>query len=193
MSTPLPTKDPSVHTPVHQPGASLEHVLAGLEEELQTKTKKKSTVKEFLSKLGPGFITGASDDDPSGIATYSQTGAMFGYTQLWTSLFSLPFMTVIQEMCGRVGMVTGKGLASVIREHYSRKILFGAVGLLFVANTINVGADLGAMAASGQLLLGIPFVAWLIGITLLTVFLEVFVPYPAYAKFLNYGHERQRK
>lgn len=143
-------------------------------------------IKEWLKKIGPGFITGASDDDPSGIATYSQTGAQFGYGQLWVALFSFPFMAFIQEMCGRIGMVTGKGLALVIKKHYTKPLLYGAVGLLFIANTINIGADLGAMAAAGQLLLGIPFVVWLIGITLITVVLEVFVPYPTYAKFLKY-------
>ncbi len=81
-------------------------------------------IKKFLSKLGPGFITGASDDDPSGIATYSQTGAQFGYSQLWTAVFSFPFMTVIQEMCGRIGLVTGNGLSGVIRKYYSKKLLY---------------------------------------------------------------------
>jgi NRAMP (natural resistance-associated macrophage protein)-like metal ion transporter len=153
-------------------------------EKLEGKEQKK--FKKFLKALGPGFITGASDDDPSGIGTYSQTGAQFGYNQLWLALFSLPFMTVIQEMCGRIGMVTGKGLSSVIRSNYARPILYGSVFLLFIANTINVGSDLGAMAASGQLLLGIPFVFWLILITATTVLLEVFVPYPTYARFLKY-------
>lgn len=143
-------------------------------------------IKKFLKILGPGFVTGASDDDPSGIGTYSQTGAQFGYNQLWTSLFSLPFMTVIQEMCGRVGMVTGKGLSSVIRHHYSKKILFTAVALLFVANTVNVGADLGAMAASAQLLLGLPFILWLVILTTVSLVLQINVPYPTYAKFLKY-------
>lgn len=143
-------------------------------------------IKKFFKALGPGFITGASDDDPSGIGTYSQTGAQFGYNQLWTALFSFPFMTVIQEMCGRIGMVTGKGLSSVIRHHYSRRILFAAVALLFLANTVNVGADLGAMAASGRLLLGIPFVLWLIVLTIVSILLQIHVPYPTYAKFLKY-------
>ncbi len=142
--------------------------------------------KKFLKKLGPGFITGASDDDPSGIATYSQTGSQFGYSQLWTALFSFPFMTVVQEMCGRIGMVTGKGLAKVIKEHYGRTILFGAVGLLCIANIINIGADLGAMAAAGQLLIGFPFLAWLLGITAFTLILEVFISYKTYARFLKY-------
>src|SRR6266513_3954936 len=95
-------------------------------------------LKKLLKVLGPGFITGASDDDPSGIATYSQTGAQFGYSQLWTSLFSLPLMTVIQEMCGRIGIVTGKGLSGVIRHNYSRKVLYFAIFVLLIANTVNI-------------------------------------------------------
>jgi len=143
-------------------------------------------IKKFLKILGPGFITGASDDDPSGIATYAQTGAAFGYNQLWTALFSFPFMTVIQEMCGRVGMVTGKGLAAIVKENYAKPVLYVAVIILLLANTINIGADLGAMASAGQLLLGIPFIFWLIFITVVTLLLEIFVPYPAYARFLKY-------
>lgn len=143
-------------------------------------------LKKLLKKLGPGFITGASDDDPSGIATYSQTGSQFGYSQLWTALFSFPFMTVVQEMCGRIGMVTGKGLAKVIKENYSRTILFGAIALLCIANTINIGADLGAMAAAGQLLIGFPFLVWLLAITIISLILEVFISYRTYAKFLKY-------
>jgi NRAMP (natural resistance-associated macrophage protein)-like metal ion transporter len=142
--------------------------------------------KNFWQRLGPGFITGAADDDPSGIATYSQTGAQFGYTQLWTALFSFPLMLVVQEMCGRIGTVTGQGLSGVIRKHYSKKILAIAVLLLFVANTINVGADLGAMAATTQALFGLPFVFWLFLITVGTLLLQIFVPYPAYAKFLKF-------
>ena len=136
--------------------------------------------------MGPGFITGAADDDPSGIATYSQTGAMFGYNQLWLILVSYPLMTAIQEMCGRIGLVTGRGLAGVIKEHYSKKILAGTVLLLLVANVINIGADLGAMAASLQLLLPIPFVFLLGAITLITLGLEIFVPYKNYERFLKY-------
>lgn len=136
--------------------------------------------------MGPGFITGASDDDPSGIATYSQTGALFGYGQLWLAIFTFPFQTAIQEMCGRVGMVTGKGLAGVIRTFYSKKILYFSVLLLLFANTVNIGADLGAMAASAQLVFGIPFIFWLIIMTTLTLILEIFVSYKIYAKFLKY-------
>jgi len=102
----------------------------------------------FLKKVGPGFITGAADDDPSGIATYTQTGAQFGYGQLWTAVAMLPFMVAIQEACARIGAVTGKGLARVIKENYGKKVAYAAVTLVLVANTINIGADIGAMAAA---------------------------------------------
>lgn len=143
-------------------------------------------IKKLLKVLGPGFITGASDDDPSGIGTYSQTGAAFGYSQLWTSLFTLPFMTVVQEMCGRIGMVTGRGIAVIVKDHYAKPVLYISVFLLLVANTINIGADLGAMASSGQLVFHLPFIFWLLGMTGATLFLEIFVPYPAYSKILKY-------
>lgn len=143
-------------------------------------------IKAFFKVLGPGFITGASDDDPSGIGTYSQTGAQFGYGQLWTALFSFPFMAAIQEMCGRIGIVTGKGLAGVMRKYYSRTTLYFAVTLLFVANTINIGADLGAMASSAQLVFGIKFIYLILGITFFSLFLEVFIPYRTYSKYLKY-------
>lgn len=143
-------------------------------------------LKKLLKILGPGFITGASDDDPSGIATYSQTGAQFGYSQLWTAFFSMPFMIVVQEMCGRIGLVTGKGLAGVVKQHYPKSILYGAVSLLLFANTVNIGADLGAMASSAQLLLDLPFPIWLIGMTMVTLFLEVFVKYNTYVKYLKF-------
>ena len=148
--------------------------------------KIKKKLKKLLRILGPGFISGASDDDPSGIATYSQTGAQFGFGQLWVALFSFPFMVVIQEMCGRIGMVSAKGLSGVIKEHYSKKILYFAVTLLAIANVINIGADLGAMASAGQLIIGVPFIFLLIFITMLIVFLEIFLTYEVYAKFLKY-------
>ncbi len=117
-------------------------------------------VNRFLRILGPGLITGASDDDPGGIGTYSQSGAAFGTGQLWLALYLLPLVIAVQEMCGRIGLVTGKGIAGVLRSHYNRALLIGAVALLFVANTINVGADLGAMTASIRLLApGVPFPA----------------------------------
>ena len=140
----------------------------------------------FYRKLGPGLITGASDDDPSGIATYSQTGAQFGYQQLWTAPLSFPFMAAIQEMVGRIGLVTGRGLSAVIKDRYSKSILYSSVLLLLVANIVNIGADLGAMAATGELLIGLPFVVWLFIITIVTIVLEIFISYKVYARFLKY-------
>lgn len=148
--------------------------------------RKESKLKKFFKKLGPGFITGASDDDPSGIGTYSQTGAHFGYSQLWTALFSFPFMAAIQEMCGRIGIVTGKGLAGVMKKHYSKAVLYSCVLILLITNTINIGADLGAMAYAGQLIFGIKFIYWLLAITVVTLLLEIFISYRLYAKILKY-------
>src|SRR5580658_2253856 len=99
----------------------------------------------LFRRLGPGLITGASDDDPSGIATYSQAGAQFGYGLLWTMLFSLPLMTAIQEISARIGRVTGHGISGNIRRYYSAWLLYPIVFLVVLANTINIGADLGAM------------------------------------------------
>lgn len=147
---------------------------------------KQGRIRKFLRSLGPGFITGASDDDPSGIATYSQAGAQFGYMQLWTALFSFPFMAAIQEMCGRIGIVTGKGLAGVMKKNYSKKILYFSVILLLIANTINIGTDLGAMASSARLVLGINFIYLILGMTALTLILEIFVSYRVYSKYLKY-------
>src|SRR6266480_2043156 len=119
---------------------------------MKKKAKKRTTnkisprgVRHFFSELGPGLITGAADDDPSGISTYSVTGASFGYAPLWTALFSFPLMVSVQLMCARLGMVTGRGLAGVVRRRYSRWVLWGTCALLVVANTINIGADLAGM------------------------------------------------
>lgn len=143
-------------------------------------------LKVYLGALGPGLITGASDDDPSGIGTYSQTGAIFGYAQLWMALYTIPLMATIQEISARVALQTGTGLTETIRKNYPKPILYVCVALLVVANTINLGADLGAMAAAAQLLVGIPFVVWLVGITVVTAVLEIFVNYRQYAKILRF-------
>jgi NRAMP (natural resistance-associated macrophage protein)-like metal ion transporter len=148
--------------------------------------KHERKLKKFFKSLGPGFITGASDDDPSGIATYSQTGAQFGLRQLWSTIFTLPFMIVIQEMCGRIGLVTGVGLSGIIRKHYSKKLLYSTISLLLIANTINIGADLGAMAAALQLVVPISFIILLISITVITLVLEIFVSYHVYVRILKY-------
>ncbi len=143
-------------------------------------------LKAYLRALGPGLITGASDDDPSGIGTYSQTGAHFGYTQLWTALFTLPLMAGIQEICARIALHTGSGLADLIRKNYPKPVLYFCVALLFIVNTVNIGTDLGAMAASAQLLLGLPFFAWLAVVTLVSAMLEIFVSYKQYARVLRF-------
>ncbi|WP_179412922.1 NRAMP family divalent metal transporter [Mucilaginibacter sp. E4BP6] len=142
---------------------------------------------KFLTLLGPGLTTGAADDDPSGIATYSQTGAQFGYGQLWTALYMLPFMTAVQEACARIGLVTGKGIAAVVKQHYSRKVLFAVVGLVVIANTINIGADIGAMASAAQLLIpAIPFVILTLFFTATILILEIFTNYKVYSKILKW-------
>lgn len=144
-----------------------------------------SRFRRFFKAIGPGFITGAADDDPSGIGTYAQTGAAFGYAQLWFALFVTPFMIAVQETAGRIGLVTGKGLAGVIRRHYSPPLLAAVVSLLFIANTINIGADLGAMADAAELVTGMPSIGWLITFTMLILILEVFVSYRNYATVLK--------
>ncbi len=117
-------------------------------------------VRHFFSELGPGLITGAADDDPSGISTYSVTGASFGYAPLWTALFSFPLMVSVQLMCARLGMVTGLGLAGVIRRRYPRWVLWGACSLLIVANVVNIGADLGGMADATAMVTGVSSLVW---------------------------------
>src|SRR5215208_78788 len=142
-------------------------------------------LKTYLKALGPGLITAASGDDPSGIGTYSQTGAQFGYAQLWTALFTFPLQAAIQEICARIALQTGRGLAANIRKYYPKPILYFYVAILFIANTISLGADLGAMAASAQLLFGLPVLLWLAVMTILTAVLEIFIPYKEYAKVLR--------
>jgi NRAMP (natural resistance-associated macrophage protein)-like metal ion transporter len=117
-------------------------------------------VRRFFGELGPGLITGAADDDPSGISTYSVTGASFGYAPLWTALFSFPLMVSVQLMCARLGMVTGRGLAGVIRRRYPPWVLWGACSLLIVANVVNIGADLGGMAKATEMVTGVNSLVW---------------------------------
>jgi NRAMP (natural resistance-associated macrophage protein)-like metal ion transporter len=148
------------------------------------KTKRK--IWKFLTLLGPGLTTGAADDDPSGIATYSQTGAQFGYGQLWTALYMLPFMTAVQEACARIGLVSGKGIAAVIKDNYSKTVLYSAVALVVLANTINIGADIGAMASAAQLLVPVPFVIITLFFTALILVLEIFTNYKVYSKILKW-------
>ena len=125
-----------------------------------------------FKKLGPGLITGAADDDPSGIAAYSQAGAQFGYQLLWTLLFTYPLMVGIQLVSARIGRVSGAGLAGNMRKYYAPALLYGIVALLLIANTINIGADLGAMAEALALLIGGPREAYIVAIGLMCVVLE---------------------
>jgi NRAMP (natural resistance-associated macrophage protein)-like metal ion transporter len=143
-------------------------------------------VKKLLKNGGPGIITGAADDDPSGIATYTQTGAQFGYGQLWTAFLLLPFIVAIQEACARIGAVTGKGLAAVIKENYNKKVLYGVLALVLVANTINIGADLGAMGAAAQLIIPVNFALLTLFFTAIILILEIFTTYKTYAKILKW-------
>ncbi len=140
----------------------------------------------FLRVLGPGLVTGAADDDPSGIATYSQAGAAYGHGMLWAFPVMYPLLLAVQESCARIGAITGKGLAANLKEHYSRPMLYTAVGLVVVANTLNIGADLGAMAATMQLFVDVPFQWLAIGIAAFIIALEVTVPYRLYAKILKW-------
>lgn len=141
----------------------------------------------FVRILGPGVVTGAADDDPSGIATYSQAGAAFGTGLLWTFPLMLPLLIAVQESCSRIGAVTGKGLASILKENYSKKLLYSALALIVVANTINIGSDLGAMAASTKLIFsGVPFSVLAIFFAVLMVLMEIFVSYKDYVRALKW-------
>jgi len=147
--------------------------------------KNISGQESFVKKLGPGLITGAADDDPSGIATYSQVGAQFGYSILWTTFLTFQLMVGIQIISARIGRVTGHGLAANIRKHYSPWILHSLVCLLLVANTINIAADIGAMAAALKLLIGGPAHLYVIAFALLSLVLQIFIPFPQYAPILK--------
>jgi len=140
----------------------------------------------YFRRLGPGIVTGAADDDPSGIGTYSQVGASFQFQLLWTALLALPLAAAVQETTARLGLVTGKGLAAIIREHYKRWVLWLMVTLVTAANTFNIGADLGSMAAATKLLIPIPTPVLLIGFAVGMAVLEIFVPYHQYARVLKW-------
>ena len=131
----------------------------------------------LLKKLGPGLITGAADDDPSGIATYSQAGAQFGLNTLWTCFFTFPLMVGIQIISAKIGRVSGHGLATNIRRHYPLPLLYAIVALLMLANTINIAADIAAMGAALKLLIGGSAHLYAVGFGLVSVLLQVFIPY----------------
>lgn len=142
--------------------------------------------RNFLQTLGPGLITGASDDDPSGIATYSQVGAQFGYSILWTMLFSYPLMVAVQEISARLGRVTGRGLGANLRQHAPAFVVYPIVLLLLAANILNLGADISAMGAALQLLLGGPAMLYAAVFAIGSLLLQIFLPYTTYARFLKW-------
>ena len=142
--------------------------------------------RSWRDVLGPGLITGASDDDPSGIATYSQAGAQLGFTISWTMLLSYPLMVAIQEVSARVGRTTGRGLAANIRRHYPNWMLQGIVALVLVANTINIGADIGAMGDAVKELIGGPQFIYIVTIAVVSALLQIFVTYERYARILRW-------
>jgi len=157
------------------------------EGDLTALTNVREQAGEYIKKVGPGIVTGAADDDPSGIATYSQAGAQFGTSLLWISAWVYPLVANIQEMCARIALVTGRGLASNIKRNFSKEILYVCTFLLFLANTLNIGADLGAMAKTVQLLApNLSFVFLVIFIGVGGLFLEIMVPYKKYSKYLRW-------
>ena len=145
-----------------------------------------SPLLSLWRRLGPGLVTGAADDDPSGIGTHSQIGAQFGFGLSWTFLFSFPLMVVIQQVAAEIGSVTGRGIAHNLRRHYSPWLLRGVVTLLLVANIINLGADLGAMGAALDLLIGGPVQLYMLLFGVVCIVLEVWLSYPRYAAILKW-------
>ncbi|HEY2016352.1 MAG TPA: Nramp family divalent metal transporter [Bryobacteraceae bacterium] len=148
--------------------------------------KRPGAARRFLTKLGPGLITGAADDDPSGISTYSVAGAALGYSILWTALFSFPLMAAVQLMCARLGMVTGRGLGGVIRSRYSKWVLWPACALLIVANVFNIAADLGGMGEAMQMVTGIEYWWWTPFFTVLITFLLIRTSYKLIARVFKW-------
>jgi NRAMP (natural resistance-associated macrophage protein)-like metal ion transporter len=181
--------DNMVTKAVEAPAELLEKTIEateGINRALHGDTTARKT-KDYWHTLGPGLTTGASDDDPSGIATYSQTGAQYGFQLLWLAPFTFPLMAVVQEMCARIGLVTGRGLAGNIRTKFSHRALYFCALLLFVANTFNIGADLGAMSKSVELLFpSWNFILLVVGITIAMLWLQIFTPYKRYAKYLKW-------
>ena len=143
--------------------------------------------KRYWKTLGPGLTTGSSDDDPSGIATYSQTGAKYGYSLLWLAPYSFILMAVVQEMCARIGIVTGRGLAANIKSYFPKWVLYVCVVLLFAANTFNIGADLGALAEATRLFVpAANYILLVSGFAILILAMEIFFSYKRYAKYLKW-------
>ena len=171
------------------PAVVLEKGIAGGEKLKDALISKRpfKVAEEYWETLGPGLVTGASDDDPSGIATYSQAGAQYGFQLLWLSWVTFPLMATVQEMCARIGLVTGRGLAANIGHHHSKRALYLVTVLLFAANSFNIGADLGAMAQGMQLIVPrMNFSFLVIAFAMVSLLLQVFTTYARYAKYLKY-------
>lgn len=148
---------------------------------------KPFSLKAIFKFIGPGLITGASDNDPSGIATYSQAGAKFGYGMPWMAIVTFPMVVIVEEMCARIGLIYGKGLSQIIKKNYSKKMLYIVSSLLLIANTINIVADIGAMCASIRLLVPtIPFFMATFIFTAIILIAEIFIPYKTYSKILKF-------
>lgn len=143
-------------------------------------------LRKLFSFLGPGLVTGASDDDPSGIATYSQVGAASGFSMLWTAPLTFPLMSAVQEMCARIGLVTGHGLSGVLKRFYPVWIIYFLAALVLTANTINIGADIAGMAAAANLLIPIPTFIWATAFSALIISLLIYAPYHLIAKYLKW-------
>ena len=167
--------------PLSKPGKSVRPGIGEL-----PARKSASSISKILAVLGPGLITGAADDDPSGIATYSSVGAQYGYGMLWTMPFVYPFMAGIQEISARLGRVTGRGIAGNMRQFYPRWLLYMLVGLLLFANVINLGADIGAMGAAVNLLVGGPILLYCVLLATVSVLLQIFIPYQKYSQVLKW-------
>lgn len=152
----------------------------------KTRGSAAETDRGELWRLGPGLITGAADDDPSGIATYSQVGAQFGFGMLWTTLFSFPLMAAVQEICARLARITGIGIAGNFRNQYPKPVLFAAVVLLCLANVFNLGADIESMGAAAQLVFGGSLSAYAVAFGLLSIALQIYLPYRRYVRYLKW-------
>lgn len=182
----MPQKKNLLQLGAEAPAELLDHTTEALSDAV-SKPPFLKKAKNYWHTLGPGLTTGASDDDPSGIATYSQAGAQFGFQLLWLAAFTFPLMSFVQEMCARIGLVTGRGLAGAIRVHFSNRLLYICTILLFSANAFNIGADLGAMAKGVQLLeptWSTPLLV--VGFASLSLALQIFIPYGRYARYLKW-------